>query len=235
VEATGRAKLSPVRVPADLRATLVTVPEQVPADLRATLVAVPEQVPAGLRATLVAVPEQVPAGLRATPVTVPEQVPAGLRATPVTVPEQVPVGLRVTPVTVPERARAKYKSRYVRLIQKRTFATTVGMFTLCHNRKSSLLSEGTGIGIALVSPRGHAMKLPRRKFLHLAVGAARRPAREGARLSGAAGGQDSNCFHWRRRSRCAWAGQKLCSPGRQRHRNNLRYGGIGAEAYPIAP
>jgi hypothetical protein len=87
VEATVREKLSPVRVPADLRATLVTVPEQVPADLRATLV------------------------------TVPEQVPADLRATPVTVPEQVPADLRATPVTVPERAPAKYKSRYVRFIQ----------------------------------------------------------------------------------------------------------------------
>ena len=33
-------------------------------------------------------------------------------------------------------------------------------------------SRGAEIGIALVSPGGHAMKLPRRTFLHLAAGAA---------------------------------------------------------------
>src|ERR1700730_2439127 len=47
----------------------------------------------------------------------------------------------------------------------------------CHNQNSRLLSRGTGIGIALVSPRGHAMKLPhRRNFLRLAAGAATLPA-----------------------------------------------------------
>ena len=51
-----------------------------------------------------------------------------------------------------------------------------------HRRPLSAITEieapfrGTGIGLALVSPRGHAMKLPRRQFLHLASGAAALPA-----------------------------------------------------------
>jgi tripartite-type tricarboxylate transporter receptor subunit TctC len=45
-----------------------------------------------------------------------------------------------------------------------------------HNRPPTPLSEATEVGIALVPPSEHAMKIPRRRFLHLAAGAAAMPA-----------------------------------------------------------